>query len=133
MGGPLAGVIPPRLVDVPLTFEDLDAIGAALGHGGVIGFDTDTPLLEVAREVFRFGAYESCGKCTPCRVGSGEVETSLATASAGRRLDATEREALGRIVQALGAASLCGHGTGLAAFAESLLRHFPDEVNACFG
>ncbi len=133
VGGPLAGVIPPRLVDVPLTFEDLDAIGAALGHGGVVAFDTDTPIVELAHQVFRFGAYESCGKCTPCRVGSTEVEASLAIAAAGLRLRASERDALPRIVHALGAASLCGHGTGLAAFAESLVRHYPDEVDAWFG
>ncbi len=133
VGGPLAGVIPRGLVDVPLTFEDLDAIGAALGHGGVVGFDADTPIVELAHEVFRFGAYESCGKCTPCRVGSVEAETSLATAAAGLDLDVSEREALTRIVGALGMASLCGHGTGLAAFAESLVRHFPAEVTACLG
>ena len=69
VGGPLAGVIPPHLVDVPVTFEDLDAIGGALGHGGVVAFDRETTLAELAHQVFRFGAYESCGKCTPCRVG----------------------------------------------------------------
>ena len=133
IGGPLAGVIPPRLTDVPLTFEDLDEIGAALGHGGVIGFDAGTPIVELAQQVFRFGAYESCGKCTPCRVGSTEVEATLTTAATGVHGSESERAALARIVHALAATSLCGHGTGLAAFAQSLVRHYPDEVRAWFG
>jgi NADH:ubiquinone oxidoreductase subunit F (NADH-binding) len=132
VGGPLAGVIPPQRVDVRLTFEDLDLIGASLGHGGVIGFDAGTSMLELAHEVFRFGAYESCGKCTPCRVGGAEVERALAGAVAGSARDAPQPASVHRIVEALGATSLCGHGTGLAAFARSLVRNYPDKVRACF-
>jgi NADH:ubiquinone oxidoreductase subunit F (NADH-binding) len=133
VGGPLAGLVPPNHVDVPITFEHLDAIGAALGHGGVIAFDADTSILDLAHHVFRFGAYESCGKCTPCRVGSAEAEASLARAVAGTTLSEPQREILREAVHALGEASLCGHGTGLAAFAQSLVRHYPDEVRAWFG
>jgi NADH:ubiquinone oxidoreductase subunit F (NADH-binding) len=132
VGGPLAGVIAPQYVDVRLTFEDLDLIGASLGHGGVIGFDGGTSLLDLAHEVFRFGAYESCGKCTPCRVGCAEVEEALGGAVVGSALNDSKRASVHRIVAALGAASLCGHGTGLAAFARSLVRNYPDEVRACF-
>jgi formate dehydrogenase iron-sulfur subunit len=132
VGGPLAGVIAPQRVDVRLTFEDLDVIGGSLGHGGVIGFDAGTSMLDLAHEVFGFGAYESCGKCTPCRVGSAEVEEALRGAVAGSALDDSERASVHRIVEALGAASLCGHGTGLAAFARSLVRNYPHEVRACF-
>ena len=78
VGGPLAGVVSPDMLDVPFTFEDLHGIGAALGHGGVVGFDEHTTIAELVHHVFEFGAYESCGKCTPCRVGSGEVEATFA-------------------------------------------------------
>jgi NADH:ubiquinone oxidoreductase subunit F (NADH-binding) len=133
IGGPLAGVVPPSLFDVPVTFEDLHAIGGALGHGGVVAFDTHTSVVELAHQVFRFGAYESCGKCTPCRVGSTRAEMMLAVTAAAGPLDASEREEFARVVEALGTASLCGHGTGLAEFARSLARHYPGMVQSCFG
>ncbi|HXY93538.1 MAG TPA: NADH-ubiquinone oxidoreductase-F iron-sulfur binding region domain-containing protein [Acidimicrobiia bacterium] len=133
VGGPLAGVIPPRHFDVPLAFEDLEGIGASLGHGGVVAFGGDTSIVDLAHHVFRFGRDESCGKCTPCRVGSVTVERTLAAWADGDPPSGVAREELPRVVDALAAASLCGHGTGLAAFARSLSRHYPDEVDACFG
>jgi NADH:ubiquinone oxidoreductase subunit F (NADH-binding) len=132
VGGPLAGVIPPALLDVPFTFEDLHGIGAALGHGGVVGFDAHTTVAELVHHVFEFGAYESCGKCTPCRVGSGEVEATFAEVLAdGHPSDG--RPSFDGIVAALRATSLCGHGSGLAEFAQGLARNLPEEFDSCFG
>jgi NADH:ubiquinone oxidoreductase subunit F (NADH-binding) len=131
VGGPLAGVIPPALLDVPLTFEDLHGIGAALGHGGVVAFDENTTIAELVHHVFAFGAYESCGKCTPCRVGSGEVEATFAEVLAGRA--PVGRRSFDGIVAALHATSLCGHGSGLAEFAQGVARNFPEELDSCFG
>src|SRR6185437_15610484 len=74
IGGPLAGIIPPHLFETPLGFEELASIGAAVGHGGVIAFDGHTSIAELVHHVFGFGAFESCGKCTPCRLGSREIE-----------------------------------------------------------
>ena len=71
IGGPLAGVVPPTLLDTPFGFDELHAIGASVGHGGVVAFDERTSIAELVHHVFSFGAYESCGKCTPCRLGSG--------------------------------------------------------------
>ena len=69
-----------------------DAVGAALGHGGVVAFDEHTSIAELVHHVFAFGAYESCGKCTPCRVGSargrGDASTAARTGRARRQSDA---------------------------------------------
>ncbi len=131
IGGPIIGMIPPHLIDTPLGFEELAAIGAGVGHGGVVAFDEHTSIPDLVQHVFAFGAYESCGKCTPCRSGSGRVEEIFAAAVAGRARAADLSECRD-LVTALKLASLCGHGTGLARFAESILRYYPTEIEPCF-
>jgi NADH:ubiquinone oxidoreductase subunit F (NADH-binding) len=128
IGGPLAGVIPPHLLDTPFGFDELRAIGAAVGHGGIIAFDERTSIPELVHHVFSFGAYESCGKCVPCRLGSRQIEQMFE--SAARRVG--PRESFASTVEALKLASLCGLGTGLAEFAESILRYYPEELEPCF-
>ncbi|PWB80206.1 MAG: NADH-quinone oxidoreductase subunit D, partial [Candidatus Methylomirabilota bacterium] len=133
IGGPLAGVIPPELLDTRLGFEELREIGAGVGHGGVVAFDDRTSILELAHHVFSFGAYESCGKCTPCRLGSPRVEQLFAmTRQSGKHLEYAVPE-FNAIVGALTQASLCGHGTGLGAFAASLGRYYRKELEGCLG
>jgi formate dehydrogenase iron-sulfur subunit len=129
LGGPLAGLVPPALLDTPLDYEALQAIGSAVGHGGVIAFTEDTGLAQIMAEVFRFGANESCGKCTPCHLGSPELARMFSDACAGKQVDAKRWAAL---VEALAATSLCGHGRGLAEFAQSIARHYPEELALCF-
>ncbi|MGB8168551.1 MAG: NADH-ubiquinone oxidoreductase-F iron-sulfur binding region domain-containing protein [Chthoniobacteraceae bacterium] len=128
IGGPLAGIIPPQLLDTPFAFEELAAIGAGVGHGGVIAFDEHTSIAALVQHIFSFGAYESCGKCTPCRLGSRRVEQIFAKAARAKTDDAEWRD----LVSILKTTSLCGHGAGLGAFAESVLRHFGEEVATCF-
>lgn len=128
VGGPLAGIVPPRLLDTPFGFEEMAAIGACVGHGGIVAFDERTSIAALVRHVFAFGAYESCGKCTPCRLGSRRIERIFADAARTKAHGAEWRE----IVSALKWTSLCGHGTGLGAFAESVLRHYGEEAAACF-
>jgi NADH:ubiquinone oxidoreductase subunit F (NADH-binding) len=132
IGGPLAGVLPASLLDTPLTIDDLRAVGADVGHGGVLAYDTRTPVLELARHVLAFGAAESCGTCTPCRVGTAEAATLLTAALDGIPRSGA-RARLDDIVDVLAATSLCGHGTGIAAFARSLARHHPTELARCLG
>jgi NADH:ubiquinone oxidoreductase subunit F (NADH-binding) len=131
IGGPLAGILPPHLLDTPFAFEELEAAGAAVGHGGVVAFDEHTSILELLHHVFRFGAYESCGKCTPCRAGAADIEAITATALAAGRVDADDGARLVDIVGALGATSLCGHGIGLADFARSVLVHYREGLAGC--
>lgn len=128
IGGPLAGVVPPSLLDTALCYEALQRIGCAVGHGGVIAFSDDTSIAEIVAEVFRFGAFESCGKCTPCHLGSPEIARMFGTAHAGRGGDAQRWHDL---VDALAATSLCGHGRGLAEFAHAIERHYPRELATC--
>jgi NADH:ubiquinone oxidoreductase subunit F (NADH-binding) len=127
IGGPLAGVLPARLLDTPLAFEELRTVGCEVGHGGIVAFDEHTSIPALVHHVFRFGAYESCGKCTPCRIGAARIERLFESAAGGQ---GTARTGARDIVGALASTSLCGHGTGLAAFARSVLDHFPDEVAA---
>lgn len=132
IGGPLAGIVPPALLDTPFAFDELRSIGASVGHGGVVAFDDQTSIVELVHHVFRFGAYESCGKCTPCRVGARRAEEILAGAIDGAGRSATDEE-WQEIVEALAATSLCGHGTGLADLARSVHANFAEDLRSCFG
>jgi NADH:ubiquinone oxidoreductase subunit F (NADH-binding) len=133
IGGPLSGILPPFLFDTPFGFEELQVVGAGIGHGGVVAFDEKTSLLELLHHVFEFAAHESCGECTPCRIGSRALQevlrNALLQATASREAEAFVRE----VVAALHATSLCGLGTGLAEFARSALKHYPQEVARAFG
>jgi formate dehydrogenase iron-sulfur subunit len=70
VGGPLGAYVPPAQWDVPLDYEAYAAIGAALGHGGIVVHDDRADMAKLARYSMEFCALESCGKCTPCRIGS---------------------------------------------------------------
>lgn len=129
IGGPLAGIVPPALLDTPLDYEALHAIGCAVGHGGVIAFADDSPIAAIIAEVFRFGAGESCGKCTPCHLGSPELAHSFEAVLAGEKMP---RQRWRELIDALAAGSLCGHGRGLAEFALAIERHYPQELATCF-
>jgi formate dehydrogenase iron-sulfur subunit len=132
IGGPLAGIVPPNLFDTPLGFEELTRIGASVGHGGVIAFDENTSIADLIHHVFDFAAYESCGKCTPCRLGSRRIEQMFQEVIKRRRESAHEKKEFKEIVTALAMTSLCGLGTGLAEFARSVLRHYAEELEVCF-
>jgi NADH:ubiquinone oxidoreductase subunit F (NADH-binding) len=132
IGGPLAGIIPPHLFDTPLGFEELAGIGASVGHGGVIAFDEHTSIADLVHHVFDFGAYESCGKCTPCRLGSRWIERLFQEILENDRVPARKRKEFDEVVSALAMTSLCGLGTGLADFARSVLRHYAEELKPCF-
>jgi len=131
IGGPLAGIIPPHLLDTPFGFEELHAIGASVGHGGVMAFDEHTSIAALMHHVFGFGAYESCGKCIPCRLGSRHIEQVFAEILQNGAANHWEEEGCERAISALKLASLCGLGTGLAEFAESVLRHYGKELELC--
>ena len=84
VGGPLGAYLRDAQLDTPLTYEALAAIGAGVGHGGVVVFDDTVDLIRQAHYAFAFCAHESCGKCTPCRIGAVRgkelVETLMASA-----------------------------------------------------
>lgn len=132
IGGPLAGVVPPTLLDTVFGFDELHKIGASVGHGGMVAFDQRTSVAQLVHHIFAFGAYESCGKCTPCRLGSRAIERMFKAAADGRHSGDAVEPRFVEIVEALRLTSLCGFGTGLAEFAQSILRHYSQELRLCF-
>ncbi len=132
IGGPLAGVVPPTLLDTVFGFNELRTIGASVGHGGMVAFDQRTSIAQLVQHIFAFGAYESCGKCTPCRLGSGVIERMFTVAADERATGDIFQQRFVEIVEALRLTSLCGFGTGLAEFAQSILRHYSQELRSCF-
>jgi formate dehydrogenase iron-sulfur subunit len=70
VGGPLGAYLPESQFDTPLDYEEFSKIWAVLGHGGIVAFDDTVDMAQMARYAFEFCAIESCGKCTPCRIGS---------------------------------------------------------------
>ncbi|TKB34744.1 MAG: formate dehydrogenase [Nitrospira sp.] len=70
VGGPLGSLFPESQLDIPICYDAFAGAGAILGHGGIVVYDDDTSMVDLARHFMAFTADESCGKCTPCRVGS---------------------------------------------------------------
>jgi NADH:ubiquinone oxidoreductase subunit F (NADH-binding) len=132
IGGPLAGIVPPGLLDTKFGFEELRAIGAMIGHGGIVAFDQRTSIRELIHHVFDFGAFESCGKCTPCREGGRRVEQIFGEVLRAGQASKANRKEWDEINAALLATSLCGLGTGMAEFALSAIKHYPRDIEAFF-
>ena len=109
VGGPLGAYIPASQFDVAIDYEALAAIGALLGHGGIVVFDDTVDMARMARYAMEFCAIESCGKCTPCRIGSTRGVEVI-----DRILGGVERERNVRLLEELCETmlqgSLCGLG-----------------------
>lgn len=133
IGGPLAGMVSPAEFDTPFGFDEMHAIGASIGHGGIVAFCETTNFAELLAHVFTFGANESCGKCLPCRLGSRRAEELFWKMEGGSHLSEAECDELFDIIEALHKSSLCGHGTGLAEFARSVIAKFGKELDSCCG
>ncbi|QRF74873.1 NADH dehydrogenase I subunit F [Thermoplasmatales archaeon] len=129
VGGPIAGIIPPSKFGTRIGYEEMKAIGGELGHGGFVAFDEETSIKDLISHVSSFVAYESCGKCTPCRLGSRTVEEVFSGLQTGDRWTREDYEALS---DALLDTSLCGLGGGLGEFLKSASENYHEEVDACF-
>jgi formate dehydrogenase iron-sulfur subunit len=126
VGGPLGAYLPQSQFDIPLDYEAFLAIGGTLGHGGIVVFDDTVNMLKQARYAMEFCAFESCGKCTPCRIGSTRGVEALDKVIAGE-----EREQQIHLVRDLCDVmlngSLCAMG-GMTPFPVlSALNHFPED------
>ena len=119
-GGASGGILPERLGDQPLDFGTLDAQGCFVGSGAVVVLSDQDDLAEAARNLLRFFRDESCGQCTPCRVG---------TAKAAHLLEAPvwDRALLKELAQAMADGSICGLGQAAMNPVLTLLRHFPED------
>ena len=126
IGGPLGAYVPASQFDTPLDYESLAAVGAMLGHGGIVAFDDTVDMARMARYAFEFCAIESCGKCTPCRIGSSRGANVIDNLLAGNA-PAEQRRLLEDLCETLIQGSLCGLG-GMAPFpVQSALKHFPED------
>ena len=124
IGGPLGAYLPPAAWDVPLDYEAFAAIGAMLGHGGVVAFDSRVNMAAQAEFAMRFCALESCGKCTPCRIGStrgAELIHSMRT-----QPQAAQRLLLDDLLETMELGSLCALGGLTPMPVRSILTHFPE-------
>jgi NADP-reducing hydrogenase subunit HndC len=129
IGGPSGGCIPASLLDIAVDYESLQAAGSMMGSGGMIVLDEDTCMVDIALYFLRFAEDESCGKCAPCRSGTGAMARLLAkiTAGEGTADDLARLEALADTVRR---ASLCGLGQTAPNPVLTTLRYFRDEYEA---
>jgi formate dehydrogenase iron-sulfur subunit len=128
VGGPLGAYFPERLLDTPLDYEAFAAEKGMLGHGGVVVFDDSVDLARQARFAMEFCAIESCGKCTPCRIGSTRgvevIDRIIAGREVGRNLTLIED-----LCETMIDGSLCALG-GLTPFPVlSAIKHFPEDFD----
>ena len=127
-GGPLGAYFPESLLDTPIDYEAFTAAGGLLGHGGIIVFDDTVDLASQARFAMEFCAIESCGKCTPCRIGSTRGVEVIDRIIAGE--ERTENLVLlDDLLEVMKDGSLCGLGGLIPYPVASALRHFPEDFD----
>ncbi len=128
-GGPSGGCIPASLIDTPVDYDNLIAIGCMMGSGGLIVMDEDTCMVDMAKFFLEFTVDESCGKCTPCRIGTKRLLEKLEKITEGKGTleDIDELEELCNYIKQN---SLCGLGQTAPNPVLSTLRFFRDEYIA---
>ncbi|MGZ8152043.1 MAG: formate dehydrogenase beta subunit [Methylovulum sp.] len=126
VGGPLGAYLPESQFDTPLDYEAFTAIWAVLGHGGVVAFDDSVDMAEMAKYSMEFCAIESCGKCTPCRIGSTRGYEVMDEIINGRDLD-NNIILLRDLCNTLLNGSLCALGGMTPYPVLSALNHFPED------
>ena len=128
VGGPLGAYFPESLLDTPLDYEAFMRVGGMLGHGGVVVFDDSVDLAAQARFAFAFCAAESCGKCTPCRIGAVRGVEVIDRLLAGTET-VKNFEVLEDLCQLMTDASLCAMGGLTPIPVMSALTHFPNDFD----
>ena len=128
-GGPSGGCIPASLIDTPIDYDNLIAIGSMMGSGGLIVMDEDTCMVDIAKFFLEFTVDESCGKCAPCRIGTMRLLETLEKITAGNGT-VEDIEHLEELAAYIKSASLCGLGQTAPNPVLSTLRYFRDEYMA---
>lgn len=128
-GGPSGGCIPPEHLDIPIDYDNLISIGSMMGSGGLIVMDEDNCMVDIAKFFLQFTVDESCGKCTPCRIGTKRLYEMLEkiTSGSGTMEDLDKME---RLCHYIKNNSLCGLGQTAPNPVLSTLRYFKDEYIA---
>lgn len=128
-GGPSGGCIPAEHFDIPIDYENLASIGSIVGSGGMIVMDEDTCMVDIAKFFLDFTVDESCGKCTPCRVGTKRMYEILEKITEGKgELEDIDR--LEKLAEQIKQNALCGLGQTAPNPVLSTLRFFRDEYVA---
>lgn len=128
-GGPSGGCIPHTLMDTPIDYESLAAIGSMMGSGGLIVMDEDNCMVDIAKFFLDFVMDESCGKCVPCRIGSKRLYELVDKITRGEATSA-DLELIEALAAHMQAASLCALGQSAPNPVLSTMRHFRDEYLA---
>ena len=126
IGGPLGAYLPPSMFDTIIDYEALAAIGAGVGHGGIVVFNDTVDLLEQARYAFEFCAEESCGKCTPCRIGAVRGVEVIDRIRGGEE-HAKNMQVLTDLCELMVDGSLCAMGGMTPIPVQSAINHFPED------
>lgn len=126
VGGPLGAYFPPALFDTPFDYEAFAARDGLIGHGGVVVFDDTADMAKQARFAFHFCAVESCGKCTPCRIGAVRGRETMDAVIAGTRVEAN-LELVEDLCHTMKFGSLCALGGFTPYPVLSALAHFPQD------
>jgi formate dehydrogenase len=121
-GGASGGILPASLGDVPLDFDTLDEYGCFIGSAAVVVLSERDNMKDVALNLMRFFADESCGQCTPCRMGTEKAVTLMTKAKWDQRL-------LSELSIAMADASICGLGQAAGNPINSVLKHFPEDMS----
>jgi len=125
-GGPSGGCLGEEFLDTPIDYENLAAAGSIMGSGGLIVIDRDTCIVDTARYFLSFTQEESCGKCVPCRVGTGHLVTILEAICSGRA-ELADLDRLERLAGVIKASSLCALGQTAPNPVLSSLKYFRGE------
>ena len=128
-GGPSGGCIPAEHLDVPIDYDNLIAIGSMMGSGGLIIMDEDTCMVDIAKFFLEFTVDESCGKCTPCRIGTRRMLEILEKITKGQA-EMKDLDRLEELCNHLKTSSLCALGQTAPNPVLSTLRYFREEYIA---
>lgn len=129
LGGPSGGCIPEELLDTPVTYEDIVKTGAIVGSGGMVTLDDTNCMVNLARFFLEFTAHESCGKCTPCRVGTKVMLNILTDITVGNGKEG-DIELLEDLAMDIKTASLCGLGQTAPNPVLTTIKYFRCEYEA---
>ena len=134
VGGPLGAYFPRALFDTPFDYEAFAKRDGLLGHGGIVVFDDTADMAKQARFAFEFCAIESCGKCTPCRIGSTRGVETMERIIAGKDHATKDRAdniaLIEDLCNTMKLGSLCALGGFTPYPVISALTHFPDDFRA---
>lgn len=128
VGGPLGAYVPASQLDMPMDYETFAAAQAMVGHGGIVVFDESVDMAQQARFAMEFCAIESCGKCTPCRIGSTRGVEVIDKIIAGDDRDAN-LDLLADLCQTMTDGSLCAMGGLTPMPVLSAIKHFPEDFD----